>query len=326
MNLRSAAAFAVVLAVAAGAVGYAVATRNAAQNRAEIVAIVKDILAATPAAPTMATAPASTAVAAAPAASPMAAAPARDSGGMTPVASTPAPAGPQTAELSDDQQHQVEATIRNYLIANPEIVRDAIDEMQRKEDAATQVAQVTTIKDNAATLFDSKREVVLGNPKGDVTLVEFFDYNCAYCRRAHADMLTLLKDDPNLRVVLKEFPILGDGSVAAAQIAVAVLLTAPDKYAAFDDELITDKGEVDGNKALAVAADIGLDPKALKAKANSDEVKANITEVSDLAQKLNLTGTPSYATRLKVVVGAVGLDALKAEIKAVRDCNQVASC
>jgi protein-disulfide isomerase len=326
MNLRSAAAFAVVLAVAAGAVGYAVATRNAAPNRGEIVAIVKEILAATPAAPTMATAPASTAVATAPAASPMAAAPAPDSGGMTPMASTPAPTGPQTAELSDDQQHQVEATIRNYLIANPEIVRDAIDEMQRKEDAATQVAQVTTIKDNAATLFDSKREVVLGNPKGDVTLVEFFDYNCAYCRRAHADMLTLLKDDPNLRVVLKEFPILGDGSVAAAQIAVAVLLTAPDKYAAFHDELITDKGEVDGNKALAVAADIGLDPKALKAKANSDEVKANITEVSDLAQKLNLTGTPSYATKLKVVVGAVGLDALKAEIKAVRDCTQVASC
>ncbi|MEJ0097474.1 MAG: DsbA family protein [Bauldia sp.] len=228
--------------------------------------------------------------------------------------------------FSDAQQHQVEATIRNYLMANPEIVRDAMDALQQKEDAAAAVAQVSTIKSNASTLFDSKREVVLGNPKGDVTLVEFFDYNCAYCRRAHSDMLTLLKDDPNLRIVLKEFPILGDGSVAAAQVAVAVLLSAPDKYLAFHDELITDKGEVDGNKALAVAADVGLDANKLKVLANSDEVKANITEVSDLAQKLDLTGTPSYATKLKVVVGAVGLDALKAEIQAVRDCNKVASC
>ena len=134
--------------------------------------------------------------------------------------------------------------------------------------------------------------MVLGNPKGDVTLVEFFDYNCAYCRRAQADMKLLIADDPNLRVVLKEFPILGEGSVAAAQVAVAVLLTAPDKYAAFHDALITEKGQVDGDKALAVADDLGLDPEVLKAKAHPDEAKANITEVRDLAAKLDLTGTP----------------------------------
>jgi protein-disulfide isomerase len=235
---------------------------------------------------------------------------------------TPVPGG----ALSDVQQSQVESIIRNYLIAHPEIVRDAIDELQRREDASAQTVQTQAIRENAATLFDSKREVVLGNAKGDVTLVEFFDYNCTYCRRAHADMLTLIKQDPNLRVVLKEFPILGDGSVAAAQVAVAVLLTAPEKYAAFHDELITDRGQADGNKALAVAADIGLDPKALKALANSDEVKANITEANDLAQKLDVSGTPSYATKLKVVVGAVGLDELKAAVKAVRDCNKAASC
>jgi len=167
---------------------------------------------------------------------------------------------------------------------------------------------------------------VLGNPKGDVTLVEFFDYNCAYCRHAHADMLQLLKSDPNVRIVLKEFPILGDGSVQAAQVAVAVLLTAPDKYLDFHDELITTPGPVDGAKALAVAADIGLDQDKIKTVAASDEVKANLDEVRDLATKLNLTGTPSYATKLKVVVGAVGYDQLVQEIKAVRDCSKVATC
>lgn len=298
MNFRYAAALALVLAIAAGAVAYTFGARNQGVDRAAVEAMVKDMVAAQKPAPAMTPAP-----------------------GMT-----AAPGVIDMADISDSQRTEIEGVIRNYLIANPEIIRDAINELQRKEDEAARVAQSKIITDNAATLFDSKNEVVLGNPKGDVTLVEFFDYNCAYCRRAHADMEQLIKDDPNLRVVLKEFPILGDGSVAAAQIAVAVLMTAPEKYADFHNALITEKGQVDGDKALAVAADLGLDPETLKAKANSDEAKANINEVRDLAEKLDLTGTPSYATKLKVVVGAVGLDNLKAEIKAARACPDVATC
>ena len=227
--------------------------------------------------------------------------------------------GPQS--LSDGQRSEVEGIIRNFLIANPEIVRDAIDAMQAKDDAATAAQQVAAISANKDLIFSSPRQVVLGNPKGDVTLVEFFDYNCAYCRRAHADMLKLLQDDPKLRIVLKEFPILSDGSVQAAQIAAAVQLTAPDKYAAFHNELITDPGEVDGAKALAVADDLGLDTTALKVKADSDAAKAFVSEAHDLADKLNLTGTPSYVTADQVVVGAVGYDALKAAVdKARADC------
>jgi protein-disulfide isomerase len=297
MNLRLAAAFAVVLAVAVGAIGYAVGTRNQGLDRTAVEAMVKEMIAASKPAPQASMAP-----------------------------SAPLPAETQTAELSTDQRADIEGTIRNYLIANPEIIRDAINELQRKEDEAARTAQATIITNNSKLLFDSANEVVLGNPKGDVTLVEFFDYNCAYCRRAHADMKALIADDPNLRVVLKEFPILGEGSVGAAQVAVAVLLTAPDKYSDFHDALISEKGQVDGAKALAVAADLGLDPEVLKAKAQSDEAKANITEVRDLAAKLDLTGTPSYATKLKVVVGAVGVDTLKAEIKNARDCADVATC
>ena len=122
------------------------------------------------------------------------------------------------ASLSEQQQREVEAIIRNYLIANPEIIRDAINELQRKEDEAARVAQAQTIIDNSDRLFSSPTDVVFGNPDGDVTLVEFFDYNCGYCRRAHGDMLALLEGDPNLRIVMKEFPILGEGSVQASQI------------------------------------------------------------------------------------------------------------
>jgi protein-disulfide isomerase len=309
MNTRLAIGFAVVAAIAIGAGGYALGVHGGQPAASD---------------PT----------AAAPMAAPATTMASADTAPMTTMAPMMA-AAPDAmsvpedsqAALNDEERSEVEGIIRNYLIANPEIIRDAINELQRKEDAAAQQQQVSMIGDNKKLIFSSSRQVVLGNPKGDVTLVEFFDYNCGYCRRAHADMKQLIAEDPNLRVVLKEFPILGDGSVQAAQIAVAVLLTSPDKYPAFHDELISEKGAVDGDKALAVAEDIGLDPAVLRAKADSDEVKANINEVRDLAQKLDLTGTPSYVTASAVVVGAVGYDNLKMEIAKAREaCKEAANC
>jgi protein-disulfide isomerase len=231
---------------------------------------------------------------------------------------------PDTSDLSDAQRSEVEAIIKNYLIANPEIIRDALNELQRRQDEAEQIAQAKAIGDNTALLFSSQRQVVLGNPKGDVTLVEFFDYNCTYCKRAHADMKKLIENDKNLRVVLKEFPVLGEGSVAAAQVATAVNIVAPDRYGEFHDKLLSERGQANAERALAIVDEMGLDRKAIEAKVNSDEVKASITEAYDLANKLSLSGTPSYVTAKEVVVGAVGYDALKKKIEAAR-CT-VANC
>ena len=226
-----------------------------------------------------------------------------------------------TTGFNDDQRAEIEGIIRDYLIAHPEIIRDAIDELQRRQDVAEQATQAKAIADNTPLLFSSKHQVVLGNPKGDVTLVEFFDYNCTYCRRAHADMKQLIADDKNLRVVLKEFPVLGEGSVEAAQVGVAVNMLAPDKYVDFHDGLIASKGQVNGDRALAVAEELGLDATKVRDTMNSDAAKATINEVYDLAGKLSLTGTPSYVTAKEVVVGAVGYDALKQKIAGVR-CGQ----
>ncbi len=238
----------------------------------------------------------------------------------TAPAMSPAPAASGPAMFSDMEQREVEAIIRNYLMANPEIIRDAITELQRKEDAAARMAQTQVITDNAALLFDSPREVVLGNPDGDVTLVEFFDYNCGYCRRAHADMQQLIADDPNLRVVLKEFPILSEESMQAAQVAAAVLLTAPEKYGAFHEAMLLEPGQADGALALSVAEDLGLDLDAVKAAADSDGARDIIAESRMLAEQLQLTGTPSYVTERQVIVGAVGYEALKQEVAVVRAC------
>ncbi len=241
------------------------------------------------------------------------------------------------AQLNESQRKEVEGIvhdyfaahpeiIRDYLMANPEVVRDAIDELQKKQDAAEQAAQVAAITDNRDLLFSSPRQVVLGNPKGDVTLVEFFDYNCAYCRRAQPDMEQLIADDPNLRVVLKEFPVLGDGSIEAAEVSIAVRVLAPDKSAEFHDALIAQSGQVNGEVALAVAEGLGLDRAKLKKTMDAPEVKDTINEGYALATKLSLTGTPSYVTSEEVVIGAVGYDALKEKIAAARAACTTQSC
>jgi protein-disulfide isomerase len=235
-------------------------------------------------------------------------------------------AGALAAALSDGQRLEVEAMIRNYLIANPEIIRDAINELQRREDAAARAAQVAAISDNAQLIFNSNRQVVFGNPNGDVTLVEFLDYNCGYCRASHQDMLDLIAKDPNLKVVLKEFPVLGDGSVQAAQVAVAVHLVAPEKYFAFHDALIRERGQVDGERALAIAAEVGLDAEMVRAKLSDDEIQSTINESYDLAGKLGLTGTPSYVTQKEVIVGAVGYTSLRARLDDARSCLKTATC
>jgi protein-disulfide isomerase len=151
-------------------------------------------------------------------------------------------------------------------------------------------------------------------------MVEFFDYNCGYCKRAMADMLTLLKTDPNLKVVLKEFPVLGAGSVEAAKVAVAVRMQDTDgkKYLEFHQKLLGGRGQADKARALAVAKEVGLDMKRLEADLDSGEVKVSIDESLKLGEELGLNGTPSYVVGSDVVVGAVGLDALRDKVSMAR--------
>ena len=161
---------------------------------------------------------------------------------------------------------------------------------------------------------------MLGNPQGKVTMVEFFDYNCAYCKRALADMLDLLRTDSDLKFVLKEFPVLGPGSVEAAHVAVAARMQDPSgkKYMEFHQKLLGGRGPADKMRALAVAKDVGFDMARLEKDMNSDEVKATIEENMKLADSLGVNGTPSYVVGDEVVVGAVGLDELRAKIKSER--------
>ncbi|WP_306028541.1 DsbA family protein [Stappia sp. MMSF_3263] len=219
----------------------------------------------------------------------------------------------------------VEKIVREYLIGNPEIIREALQELERREMAAASKARTEALSGVADILFDSTRQVELGNPDGDVTLVEFFDYNCGYCKRAMADMEKLLQEDNKLRVVLKEFPVLGQGSVEAAQVAVAVNMIAPDKYHDFHRNLMGARSQANKASALAAAREAGLDTDKVEASLDDPEVKTSIQEVYMLANRLGLTGTPSYVIGDDVVMGAVGYDQLKGKIDSMRNCGQ-ATC
>jgi protein-disulfide isomerase len=222
--------------------------------------------------------------------------------------------------ISGAQRSEIEKIIHEYLVQHPEVLQEAMAELEKKQAADEATKNQAAVKDNAETIFNSSRQVVTGNPKGDVTFVEFFDYNCGYCKRAMDDMFALMKNDPKLKIVLKEFPVLGPGSVEAARVAVAVRMQdkTGKKYIEFHQKLLGGRGQADKARALAVAKEVGMDVARIERDINSDEVRQTLEESLKLAEKLGLNGTPSYVIGPNVVVGAVGVDKLKENVNTAR--------
>lgn len=226
--------------------------------------------------------------------------------------------------FTDAEKTEIGTVVRDYLLKNPEVLQEVIAELEKKQAAQESAGRATALTDMKGLIYDSPRGVVAGNPKGDVTLVEFFDYNCGYCKQALEDVNKLIKGDPNLKVIFKEFPVLGKPSVEAAQVAVAVRMVAPDKYMAFHNALLATRGTADRAKALQAAKDVGIDPAAIQKVASSPELNATLDESMKIAQALSLNGTPSFIVGDDVVVGAVGYDKLKAAIDDQRKAAKAA--
>src|SRR5258706_7723767 len=223
-------------------------------------------------------------------------------------------------EFSAPQKSEIERIIRDYLVGHPEVLQEAIAELDKRQAAADVEKAKTAVASNAETLFNSSRHVVLGNPKGDVTMVEFFDYNCGFCKRAMADMLELLKDDPKLKIILKEFPVLGPGSVDAAKVAVAVRMQdkSGKKYLEFHQKLLGGRGQADKARALAVAKEVGMDMKRIDTDMAGGESKVLLEEGLKLGEDLGLHGTPRYIIGPDVRIGAGGLAALRPQGRTAR--------
>ena len=235
------------------------------------------------------------------------------------MAQTSTAATPQPAMSSTVNRAEVEAIIKDYLIKNPEVLLEAQAALSAKQEASQQQAQGQVISQNHDKLFNSSLDAVFGNPKGDVTVVEFFDYNCGYCKRALPDMDALLKSDPKLRFVMKEFPILGPDSTKAHIVAKAFKALMPEKYLEFHRDLLGRDGRATEDAAMQIAVKLGGNEKAIREKMKSPDIAQAFQQNYDLANALNINGTPSYIIGNEEVPGALGADALAEKISHIRN-------
>ncbi|MBA8880724.1 DsbA family protein [Phyllobacterium myrsinacearum] len=235
------------------------------------------------------------------------------------LAQTSTAATSQPAMSSTVNRAEIEAIIKDYLLKNPEVLLEAQAALSAKQEATQQQAQGQVISQNSEKLFNSPLDAVFGNPKGDVTVVEFFDYNCGYCKRALPDMDALLKSDPNLRFVMKEFPILGPDSTKAHIVAKAFKALMPEKYLEFHRDLLGHDGRATEEAAMQIAIKLGGNEKQIREKMKSPEIAQAFQQNYDLANSLNINGTPSYIIGNEVVPGALGADALAEKISHIRN-------
>jgi protein-disulfide isomerase len=231
---------------------------------------------------------------------------------------------PARAEsFSSGQKAEIEAIIKDYLLQKPEILREAIGVLEAREKAADAKAREKVVSDPSGALFSGANQAVIGNLEGKITLIEFFDYNCGYCKRALSDLARLMKDNPELRVVLRDFPILSPGSVEAAKIANAFLHQFQgEKFWEFHQKLLGSRGPVGKAEAFAIAKDLGADMDKLAKDAAAPGINSGIEESGKLAKSLQVTGTPTYVIGEDVVVGAVGYDELEAKVANIKKCGK----
>ncbi len=225
--------------------------------------------------------------------------------------------GVRAAEAPDAPSRQaIEKAIRDYLKAHPEVVEEALQvlEARRREEEKRRAREA--VQANRDQLLNDGASPVGGNPQGDVTVVEFFDYRCGYCKGVAPDVKKLLQEDPNVRLVYKEFPILGPESALAARAALAA--HAQGKYRPFHDALMAASGPLTMPAILQLARKAGLDAAKLRLAMEAPEIRATIERNRALADALGITGTPAFVVGTELVPGAVDLHALKALVSQAR--------
>ena len=228
-----------------------------------------------------------------------------------------APAGSLgAAEISSEQRKAIEAIIHDYLMQNPDVLIDALREAEAKANSEADVKATQVLRDRRHEVFDDPATPVGGNPQGDVTVVEFFDYRCPYCKQVHPAIQKLLDQDRKLRFVYKEFPVLGEQSDIAAHAALAARLQG--RYEAFHNAMMAAKGQITEELVYRIAGSIGLDVDRLKRDMTDPEIERALSANKSLAKALDLRGTPGFVIGDHIVPGAIDLDALKTMVADAR--------
>jgi len=225
--------------------------------------------------------------------------------------------------MSDAEREAFRAEVRAYLMENPEVLMEAIDVLEQRQAVAEVMQDQVLVAANSDAIFASPFDYVGGNPDGDITLVEFLDYRCGYCRRVFPDVERLIEEDGNIRFIIKELPILGEASVLATRFALSAKMVAGDEaYRALHDAMMVMRAEVSEASLMAVASQLDLDADAIMNNIGSSEITQIIETNYALAQRLNISGTPSFIMNDQMMRGAVPYDtmaSLAEELRAAQD-------
>ena len=229
-------------------------------------------------------------------------------------------AAPAAAEeaLNPAQKQAVETVVRDYLRAHPEMILEALQELQARKEAEDQNRARQTLVDRRGELHEDPAAPVLGNPKGDVTLVEFFDYRCGYCKGVAATVADVVRQDGNVRLVFKDFPILGPASVVASRAALAAWRLDRVKYLPFHKAMMESTGNLTESKVMQLAVSQGLNADQLAQAMKAPEIEVALQRNLELAKVLDINGTPAFIIGDHVVPGAIGADSLKSLIAEAR--------
>ncbi len=234
------------------------------------------------------------------------------------------PTAASADEFNPKQRDEIGAIVRDYLLKHPEVLLDVSKELDKRQQEAEDHQRNGAVAENADALFHSPSDFVAGNPKGDVTMVEFFDYNCPWCKKSMPEVLRLIDEDKNLRLVMKEFPIFGEDSEYAARAALAA--RKQDKYWPVHLALLGHEGKLSKADVDEIAAAQGLDMAKLKTDLDSPEIIAVIARNQQLANTMAITGTPAFIIDRKVIPGYLPKDGLAAAIKEIRDAGGCSVC
>ena len=230
------------------------------------------------------------------------------------LAATPFAAA--TEKIKPTQKSAFEQIIHDYILQHPEVIVEALQSAEEKMKAQSEESARAALVERRQELLDDPTAPVAGNPKGDVTIVEFFDYRCPYCKQVEPALETLLTEDRELRIIYKELPILGKDSIYATRVALAARKQT--KYDKFHTAMMATKGQIDEKVILQVAADAGLDIDQLNSDMSAPEIDDIIKRNYDLAQALDIHGTPAFVIGGELVAGAIDIATMKRKIAAAR--------
>lgn len=222
--------------------------------------------------------------------------------------------------MTDAERDAFRAEVRSYLMENPEIIIEAVNLLEERNAQDQAQADISLVEQNADDLFNDGYSWVGGNPDGDITLVEFMDYRCGYCRRAKPEVAKLLGNDGNIRVIIKEFPILGEASMTSSRFAIATKQVAGDEaYIQVHDALMELNGDLNDVTLRRVAEEFSLDGDAIIDHMGSDDVTAEIAATRDLAQRLKISGTPTFVLADELLRGYLPADQMELIVADKRD-------